>query len=472
MSLQNIVEIVSPAGPMLIELGKIKIGAKQKQVRTSAGGVGWRAPEKHDHFTITTMNRDTTGDLVTDKNLMDQLIAEFGDPDGKLRQIPVRMLSDDLDEVLQAGFVWYGGKSVGARSDGKVVTWLFDHHPQRFGQKLAKPVEEKWSDEFLKLKSPKGGPLFKLHATLNCVIAARQAKFGGVYKFRTTSVISFRQLYGSLLHVSNLTGGILAGMPLVLVLRPIQVSPGGKVSTVYVVHAELRGADLGELQQQALLISQSRVKQFEQVQENRRAYQKLLMAPGTESAAEAAEIADEFVPDGPVIETIAENVPYSLIDGPPKSNPPAAPAESAEPLVLEKPAQIADGPEAPAPVLDTWDAQAPSEDHSNPACRDTTSKSETLASEETEQQIADWLGRPWDECQQALYAAASRATPDLDESVFTGGLEKYMRLRGFHRRENKLTLGGRRLVYDAMAAGRFDFKSGNILAVEIMGATT
>jgi hypothetical protein len=464
MSLENILEIVSPAGPMLIELGKIKIGAKQKQVRTSAGGVGWRAPEKHDHFTITTMNRDTTGDLVTDKNLMDQLIAEFGDPDGKLRQIPVRMLSDDLDEVLQAGFVWYGGKSVGARSDGKVVTWLFDHHPHRFGQKLAKPVEEKWSDEFLKLKSPKGASLFKLHATLNCVIAARQAKFGGVYKFRTTSIISFRQLCGSLLHVSKLTGGILAGMPLVLVLRPIQVSPGGKVSTVYVVHAELRGADLGELQQQALLISQSRVKQFAQVLEDKRAYQKLLMAPGTESAAEAADIADEFVPDGPVVETIAENVSYSLIDGPPQSFAQVAPTAPADPVTPENPAPGVDSSKISAQILDTSDGQLLCGDSPNPANDGAASNLESPASDETEQQIADWLARPWDECKQAFYAAAARAMPDLDESVFAAGLEKYIRLRGFHRRENKLTLGGRRLVYDAMAAGRFDFVKGSVTA--------
>ena len=50
-----------------------------------------------------------------------------------------------------------------------------------------------------------------------------------VYKFRTTSRISASQLVGSLVQLQQLTGGVLRGLPLQLVVRPIRVTPDGKV---------------------------------------------------------------------------------------------------------------------------------------------------------------------------------------------------------------------------------------------------
>ena len=51
-------------------IGKIKIGGRSAQVRTSASGSQWRAPEKYDHFELKTLQRDQNGDLVPDKALM------------------------------------------------------------------------------------------------------------------------------------------------------------------------------------------------------------------------------------------------------------------------------------------------------------------------------------------------------------------------------------------------------------------
>lgn len=286
-ALAQIVDSIN-SGIRMVELGKIKIGGLGASRATTSGG-NFRMPRKDDHFTVTTLNRNPTGDLIPDVKLMTQLMDEYGE-DGKLRQLPIRVLSDDINDILQSSWVCYGGKKCFARSDGKTLEWLYDNN----GQKLSPPRIEDWTPEMETRKSSRGGPLFKLHTVLNCVIAAEQSRFGGVYKFRTTSIISFKQLYASLLQVSQLTGGILTGMPLVLVLRPVQVAPEGKATTVHVVHVELRGAGLMELQAQAVKQMEWRIQNKRGLMAAQTEYKKLLLPPGQESDSEAAEIVEEF----------------------------------------------------------------------------------------------------------------------------------------------------------------------------------
>lgn len=342
-----IAEILTALGennaPRLTELGKIKIGGLGEARPKIGGGGTWRLPQKHDYFTITTLNRNQGGDLVADKKLMDQLLADYGDQDGKLRQIPVRVLSDDIDEVLQSAFVWYGGKTVGARSDGKTITWnCCPELGKYFGTRYPEPVEQPWTPECLELKDTKGNKLFKLHSVFNCVVAAQESRFGGVYKLRTTSIISFKQLYASLLHIHQLTGGILIGMPIVLVVRPVQVSPDGKTTTVYVVHAELRGSGLAELQAQAVNQMQFRLENRQRLASAQNQYRKLLAAPGTESQSEAEDISAEFHPEMEAPEAAPEK--YSILDDdaeviPTAQTNPTGGADTPTPLPSPPPAQ-------------------------------------------------------------------------------------------------------------------------------------
>lgn len=330
-------------GTRLTELGKIKIGHKGAE-RTSAGGKKFRIPEKQDFFTLTTMNRTPAGDLVPDEALMEQLRAKHGDPDKALRQLPVRLLSNEIDDVMQVAYVWYGGKTVGARSDGRKVWWFNDRVS---GQRLKEPVEEDWKPEFLTLVNSQGQALFKMHTVFNCVVAAPEAKWGGVYKFRTTSIISARQLYGSLLHLLQLTGGILVGLPLMLVVRPMQVAPGGKATTVYVVHVELRGPDLQALQIQAVEQARFRLAHQQQMHQIEGEYRKLLLPPGHEAPDEAADINEEFQPEtagegpaptvDPFWQSIIEGKPQEASEAePPMAEPREAKAE--ETAVLPTPA--------------------------------------------------------------------------------------------------------------------------------------
>ena len=309
----DIIESIRRSGggtPRLTELGKIKIGNKPAP--------GAKSPEKHDYFTVTTLNRDAHGRLIPDKALMEHLVDRYGDKiDGRLRQLPVRVLSDDVDDVLQSAFVWYGNRLPGARSDGRTVTFYADPNPPY--RRLDRPYEEPWDPErHLKMTvtTAKYGtsPMFKLHSTFNCVIAAEQARWGGVYKFRTTSVITFNQLASSLMHIQSLTNGILMGMPLMLVIRPVTASKG----PVYVVHAELRGGDIQQLRDQALTQARYKLEFKREVEQVQRQYRALLTGPGTESGEDAEDVADEFAPDGGAGQAAdAPEAPdgYRLLDG-------------------------------------------------------------------------------------------------------------------------------------------------------------
>lgn len=279
--------------PRMVEVGKIKIGGLGPE-RPKSGGGTFRLPQKLDYFLVTTNTRTEKGDLIPDERLMSELKTRYADSDGKLRQIPIRVLSDEIDDVLQTSIVWYAGKTVAARSDGVNITWNFDGTN---GKKLAEPRTEPWAPEMWGMKNTRNEKLFKTHTVLNCTIASKEGRWGGVYRFRTTSVITFQQLYSSLTHIQSLTGGVLVGMPLMLVMRPVVVSPDGKPITVYVAHVELRGEDLQQIQTQALERAKYKITFHKEMQQIQAECRRLLPAPGTETGQEAEEIQAEFAPE-------------------------------------------------------------------------------------------------------------------------------------------------------------------------------
>lgn len=339
--------------PQICELGKIKIGGRGAERQAQSGGT-YRMPEKYDHFVVTGLHRvngKTDGDLVQDKPLMAALQEKYGDSDGKLRQIPIALLSNDLEEVLQCSCIMYQGKRVAARSDG--VT-LVKFHDKTAGW-LATPTETAWKPEYAELKDGKGNRHFKLHTTFNCVISAAHSKWGGVYKFRTTSKITASQLLGSLMHLQKLTGGILRGLPLRLVVRPIQVSPEGKTTTVYVVHVEMIGQDLQQVQELALKRAKFEVDNRRQLNRMALEYRELLSDPGTlETESEAAEIGEEFHPEGNQEETTYEADPLAEQLG----IMPGA-ANGTNGTHEEKPAKEEKKPDAPPPVVEPAKTEKP-----------------------------------------------------------------------------------------------------------------
>ncbi|MGD1001048.1 MAG: hypothetical protein ABSA67_10165 [Candidatus Brocadiia bacterium] len=277
----------------LTPLGKIKIGGKGEE-KVSAKGKTYRQPLKYDYFVVTTMQKDAAGNFKPDVKLMKELTEEYGDEDGKLRQIPIRLLSNDPEVVMQTAFVAYQGKVCIARSDRQTVTWFND---LKTGARLAEPKVEPWDEKLRELKSQEGGAFFKEHSVFNCVISAHEAKWGGVYEFRTTGEISGQQLYSGMLETLRLTYGVLIGMPLWMVVEPKQVTPQGRATTVYAVKLELRAPSMEDIERMALTRMQYALAHKDQIQIIETKYKALMAPPGTESAKDAADINLEFSPE-------------------------------------------------------------------------------------------------------------------------------------------------------------------------------
>lgn len=338
--------------PKICELGKIKIGRLGAE-RTSAKGNKYRQPEKLDHFIVTTMNRDKEGNLTEDKDLMDDLRKNgYADADQAIRRLPIRVLSDDLEDIMQASYCCYIRKRCAIRSDGRETTWF-----AKDGKWLETPVVEPWDPTLLDRKGSDGKPLLKMNVVFNCVIASNETRFGGVHRLRTTSTISAAQLYGSLSHLLGLTGGVLVGMPLQLAIRPMQVSPAeldGKSTTVYVLHVEMVGKDVKALQQDALDQMRFRLQYQKEIGRSMIEYRKLLTAPGLETdPREAADVQEEFYPETSHerVEPKSETDPLLTDNGQASEMPPSGqPIESrqaeesppVDPLFSADPAQDMD----------------------------------------------------------------------------------------------------------------------------------
>lgn len=279
--------------PRIVELGKIKIGGKSAQERASRSGGTWRAPVKFDHFVVTTMQRGDGGDLVPDAELLAELARDgYADPDGQVRRLPIQLLSNEIEDVLSVTYLRYRGKKIEAKSDGVTVIRYLD---KRNGEPLPAPEVTDWKPEYADAKDAKGVPLFKLHSTLSCVIASRKARWGGVYKFRTTSRISADQLLSTLTALRSLCNGVLMGLPLNLVVTPRTVNPNGQTSTVYVVHVELRGGDMQSVMAKAQEVARFQLDNREQITRTQAEYRRLLQAP--ESIEETEAAAGEFHPE-------------------------------------------------------------------------------------------------------------------------------------------------------------------------------
>lgn len=271
--------------PTLAEGGKIKIGGLGETRKGSNGN--YRLPVKHDFFTITTTRRDGAGDLIVDEALMAELAT---DQDGKVRELPIVLHDDEIENVFPTTYALYSGKKLFCRGDGEHAI----RKEMRGNEWTGATSELKCPCEFL---GAKGKMTCKPHGTLHCSIRVPgRAVAGSVYKWRTTSLISIQRMIGSLQQIQGICG-TLCGIPLMLKLEPIDVAPpDAPASTVYCCHVELRAADIQAVQRDAIAASQMRAKVRASI-----GYQALLAPPALdETPEEQAEIAQEFHPEAEV----------------------------------------------------------------------------------------------------------------------------------------------------------------------------
>lgn len=293
--------------PGLTERGKIKIGRKG-DARQGKNGT-YQLPQKLDHFLITTLERGQDDNF----NLDVAVHRELG-PSPK--RIPIRLLFDDLELNFQCRYSCYFGKTLHCSGDGEIG---IENNQDGTSKEVACPCHRQ--DPKFVGDDGNGKGKCKINGTLSCLIDASNS-VGGVYKFRTTGYNSTTGIYSSLVLIRSLTGGMLAGIPLEMVIHPkVVTSPTDQKSqTVYVVGVEFPG-DVQTLQARTLELAQKNADfraRLAHVEEEARQ----MISCDAELLDQAGDIVEEFHPEELVATN--ENAPAEL----PATAEPAAPTET------------------------------------------------------------------------------------------------------------------------------------------------
>jgi len=275
--------------PQLPERGKIKIGERGEQKQSSQGKT-FAQPRKLDHFVITTLQRDSAGRLQPDTALMSKLAKN-----GKLTEIPIKLLYDDIDLNFLTRYACYRGARCWCSGDGESA----QRSTSNDGKYQTVPCPCERVDPMFS-----GSDRCKLMGTLQVLIEGVD-RIGGVWKFRTTSWNSTNGILSSLLLIKSITGGPLAGIPLQMVLSPktVTVPTTGQAMVIYVVSLEYWGSET-QLAALGYDIARKRIEhrvKMEQIEEQAR---KLLALPQAEPLVEQVDTAAEFFPEAATPEEV------------------------------------------------------------------------------------------------------------------------------------------------------------------------
>lgn len=276
--------------PVLPELGKIKIGEKG-QLRKSKSGTSFQAPQKLDHFKVTGLERGPDNNLLVDLELH-KVIGK------NPRELDIVFPYNELDLNFVTFFAWYSSRTVRCKGNGQVAFRLDENsgeykqiecNPEKCPMHSPPPPRNKKEKPTSAVCKPNG---------ILSVILMKAPRIGGVYKFRTTSYNTVRNVRSSLMMIRQLTGGTLAGIPLKLTLKPQTVNPKGMQGSivVYTVSVEWVGT-LEGLFQKALESAQMRAQNLTDIRSFEEQARKALTTGPVETEAEAREVAEEFYPD-------------------------------------------------------------------------------------------------------------------------------------------------------------------------------
>jgi len=273
--------------PRLPERYHIKIGGKGA-VRKAEGGKEYQIPEKYDHFVITGMERDASGNFARDAAINNDLGP-------KPKEIPIRLLYDDPSLNFVSRLAAYKGKALWCAGDGEKASRIDPQDPKKRVE-VACPCERSRPEY-------EGADKCKFSGVLTAVIDTPSVRgVNGVAKFRTTSYNSVVDIYGSLLRLQDLTYGTMAGVPLKLVLHAKHVAdPQGKPQTIYTVSIDTRDMGAEQLQSEVERIVKIRATgrvRMEQIEADAR---KALELPAPETGrvlpGDPDDIQAEFHPD-------------------------------------------------------------------------------------------------------------------------------------------------------------------------------
>ncbi len=246
--------------PRSSEIGKIKIGQVGVK-KTSGRGKEFSQPQKLEskegpYFLITKTIRGTGDDVnfVRDSALMKELdkYADV-DSDGKrrIRQIPIMLDSDVLEEVAPHRLALYRGTNLFCSGTGEgrdAATRWEDDVPR----KVECPCD------FLRAsKGEKCKPNLILWCT---IVAGAQTKLGVRHAFRTTGWNSIKSIIYSLETLQKQVGTI-CGIKLWLCVKwDLKKDGTGTTRRVPVVHIECRTSDLMGLRREAIASARTRLE--------------------------------------------------------------------------------------------------------------------------------------------------------------------------------------------------------------------
>lgn len=297
--------------PKIPEIMKLKIGRKSDETHESRSGSTYRLPQKIDHFLVckTTHEDDDDDANFEIHHPAMEALKEFQDEDHCVRQIPIRF-GGELDEVLSSEYAKYDGRTKTCYGDG--VSARRRLPIMQNGKPVGWSNEEKTVScpcEYLTQRKckPNGRLMMKLDLP-------EVAVSGGSMVFRTTSIISIERLLGSLEEITHDVGS-LVGYRMWAVLNQVKVAPEGRPMTAYVVHVELRSADVRALQHfvmQGLEIRKAVAAAVD--------YKALVASTSEEDVVVQADVAREFYPDA--IETEATGTTEKNQSPSPSREPP------------------------------------------------------------------------------------------------------------------------------------------------------
>jgi hypothetical protein len=243
----------------------------------SSKGNEFQPPQKLDHFIITTMQRGEDGNFVKDA----EIHGAIGD---KPKAIPVRLLYDDIELNFQCRYTCYKGKQRWCVGDGERAARM-----NGGGKAAITPCPcERQAPDYT------GPEKCKINGCLSVIIDGA-ATVGGVWRFRTTSYNSTVGILSSLAMIKSVTGGPLAGIPLMMTLTPKTVANpvDGKSQTVFVVGVEYRGG-VDELRQVGYDLAMKRQTHQIRMDDIEKQARKLL---AHEDPVNDEDVVDEFYPE-------------------------------------------------------------------------------------------------------------------------------------------------------------------------------
>lgn len=262
--------------PGLAEEGAIKIGGKGEE-RKGQSGQPYRLPVKYDHFMILTKLKDDAGNFIVDP-IMKRWGFSGMVEDGP-KELDIYLLYDNPTSNFLTSYRQYKGGKCLCSGDG---------------------IEAVKADETKIQCNTETCPIFKSRQCkpngILSVILKDAPALGGVYKFRTTSFNSIRQILSSMFFIQSATGGHLANIPLKMTLTPKTVNPIGSptAQTVYIVNIIFPG-NVEDLHKKTLQLVKERASMRQEILAIEAQAKLAICAPETEG--DIQEIESEFYPD-------------------------------------------------------------------------------------------------------------------------------------------------------------------------------